>query len=308
MSVAVVLSTWNGEAFVAEQLHSVLQQLPPDGVVLVRDDGSSDRTVECIRAIADVRVYITEGENVGYVSSFFELLDSVPTNYDVVMLCDQDDVWLPGKITRAVEALAQHRGSPALYCSAFRVVDQALVPLGESPRWPRGPSFASALAENIVTGCTAALNREGLEVIRQRADMSRIAFHDWWLYVVIAACGRVMFDVHPTVLYRQHTANVIGMGTGWQRYVAMWRIVRTRNWVRMMFDQAQNLLAAHAHRLTPTQQAFVEHFFCPGSAVNVSRIVLARHRWRQTWLHEALFRVLVLATWIVRRDLVTRRP
>src|SRR4051812_18958901 len=101
MRIAILMSTYQGELFVAEQLKSILMQLAQDAVVLIRDDGSTDGTVAAIEAIGDARVKVTRGANIGFVRSFLHLLDDAPSDAEVVLLSDQDDVWLPHKIQRA---------------------------------------------------------------------------------------------------------------------------------------------------------------------------------------------------------------
>src|SRR6266568_4048026 len=172
MRVVVVMSTYQGERFVTEQVRSILDQLPADGRLLVRDDGSTDSTADLIEAIGDQRVSLTRGTNVGFARSFFTLLESVPEEATLVMLSDQDDVWLPCRIDRAAQLLGQCEG-PALYCSRLQLVDEAMRPIGLSSPWPRGPSFANALAENIVTGCTVALNRAALALVLHLGNPNR---------------------------------------------------------------------------------------------------------------------------------------
>ena len=102
MRCVVMMSTYNGERFVGEQLRSILSQLPRDARVLVRDDGSSDATVSIINSFNDERVNVSVGRNVGFARSFFELLKQAPRGWDMYMLSDQDDIWLPEKVAPCV--------------------------------------------------------------------------------------------------------------------------------------------------------------------------------------------------------------
>ncbi len=240
MRVVVLMSTYEGERWVVEQIRSILDQLPPEGRLLVRDDGSRDGTAQRVIAIGDPRISLTRGENIGFVRSFLGLLASVPQDAEMIMLSDQDDIWLPGKIERAWRAVEPGGAVPTLYCSRLKLVDNRLAPLGLSPECPRPPSFANALAENIVTGCTAALNPAAARLVTQYGDVSKIYFHDWWLYLVIAAFGRVVFDPEPRIPDRQHGNNAIGMGSGVGRYLAILRFVRRQSWTHIMFNQIEN--------------------------------------------------------------------
>lgn len=296
MRVVVLMSTYQGEQYVGEQLDSVLEQLPPEGRIVVRDDGSTDATVQRVEARADARVSVLRGANVGFVRSFFELMDRVPADAQMVMLCDQDDVWLPGKIERAWQAIEAGGDVPTLYCSRLRLVGPQLRDAGLSPARHRPPSFANALTENIVTGCTAALNPAALHLVRRHGDLSRIRFHDWWLYLVVAAFGRVVFDPHPTVLYRQHASNVIGMGSGLARYRAILRFLWRNNWVHIMFSQIENFRAVHGAQLEPANRRLLDRYFDPHGGRAVARLLLAPRRFQQSLAGEALFRLLLLAS------------
>lgn len=292
MRVVVVMSTYCGERFVREQVASILAQLPPDGLLLVRDDGSTDGTVGCVRSFRDARIRLEEGSNVGFACSFLTLLARVPTDAEVVMLADQDDVWLPGKIDRACRSIAGRSG-PALYFSRLQLVDEALQPLGLTANWPRGPSFANALTENIVTGCTVALNRPALQLVLKVGDPAHVRFHDWWIYLVVSAFGDVIADPTPTILYRQHGRNVLGRGAGWRRYLVNLRFLRHTSWVHIMFGQLQVFRRVFDEALAPRQRELLDRYFDPRDPAAVRRLLVAPRRFRQTLVDEVLLRLML---------------
>jgi glycosyltransferase involved in cell wall biosynthesis len=308
MRVVVAMSTFDGERFVGEQIASILAQLPPDGLLLVRDDGSRDGTREAIAAIGDARISLTRGTNIGFACSFFQLLDAVPEDADMVMLSDQDDVWLPGRVDRAWQAMRDAGHEPVLYCSRMRLVDETLAPLGLSRGFGRGPSFENALAENIVTGCTVALNAPALRLGRLRGEPSRIHFHDWWLYLVTAAFGRVVADPEPTVLYRQHPGNVIGMGSGVARYRAMLRFLRKTNWVHVMFEQIEEFREVHGQRLDAQRRLLLDRFFNPRDRRAIARLLFAPRLFQQSLAGETAFRLLLAASAASGRGFLPREP
>jgi glycosyltransferase involved in cell wall biosynthesis len=189
--VVVLMSTYQGQRFVREQIGSILSQLPADGQLLIRDDGSRDRTVELVESISDPRITLEKGANLGFGASFLTLLIHAPADAEMVMFSDQDDVWLPGKIDRAWRHLLEVGPGPVLYGSAQMLTDEQLRPLHATSPWPRPPTFEGALTENFITGCTAAINRPALQLL-QRAGVPRgVRFHDWWMYLLVSAFGTV---------------------------------------------------------------------------------------------------------------------
>lgn len=238
--VVILLSTYNGAAFIKEQLDSILAQLPSDGQVLIRDDGSTDGTPAVIREVQanEPRISLMCGENIGFGKSFLTLLKIAPNDADLVMFSDQDDVWMPDKIERAWQALKIHQCTPALYSSRQRLVDANLKLLTDTPVWPRTPSFENALCENIVTGCTAALNNQGLKLFQNKPLPRQVYFHDWWLYLVVSAFGVILVDNQPTLLYRQHGKNTMGHDAGWvQRRLQVARFIIKNDWTGILLRQ-----------------------------------------------------------------------
>ena len=295
--VVVLMSTYNGERYVAEQLRSILQQLPARGRILVRDDGSTDATANIIHALADPRISLTRGPNLGFSRSFLTLLSQAPTDADVVMFSDQDDVWLPGKIERAWRHLLAEGDRPALYASTQMLADAELRPLHVTRSWQRTPSFAGALAENIVTGCTAALNAPAHRLLLRAGVPDGVHFHDWWCYLVIAAFGRVHFDAQPTLLYRQHGMNQIGHGAGWLG--RQWHILRflTRNdWVGILLAQVHAFWRHYGAALgVDGRQLLLGHFtIAPDTATPRWRMIFGWRRWRDSLATEGAFRLLLL--------------
>ena len=305
MRVIVLMSCFKGVAYVEQQIGSILAQLPAEGRLIVRDDGSPDDTVAAIVRAADPRVTLVRGDNIGFARSFLWLIENAPADAEMVMLADQDDVWLPGKVERAWRVLGSAQ-KPTLYCSRQQLVDVQLQPLGLSPCWPRPPSFLNALTENIVTGCTAAFNGPALELLRHNGDASRIHFHDWWLYLVVSARGEVVFDPEPTMLYRQHAGNVIGMADGFRRQLHILRFLRTHDWIHMLFNQVVNLRAVHGASLTPAQRELLDRRFDPRSPLAITRLVLWPRRLRQTWFGDFAFRGLLLFNLVRGRGLLPK--
>jgi glycosyltransferase involved in cell wall biosynthesis len=210
--IAVLLSTYNGEGFLEQQLSSLRGQEGVEVRLHVRDDGSSDGTLSVLRRHADAWPQLAEiasGPNLGPAASFLELLRTAPDDADYYAFCDQDDVWLPGKLARAVEQLTAGEAQPALYCCNVTCVAEDLTVLG-TPRANGDGRLQHLLFENIAYGCTTVMNQAARQRIVSRPPERGVVMHDWWCALVVAAFGRIHYDPQPHILYRQHGANSIG--------------------------------------------------------------------------------------------------
>lgn len=194
-------------------MDSILAQEGVRVRLTVRDDGSTDGTLTVLAEYAaDPRVVVRAAANVGLPQAFFLLVQDSLAEADFWALADQDDVWLPHKLSQAVGQLRDTTG-PALCCARVLVVDENLRPLYSHPLPARGPSFANALVQNIATGCTIVINSAGRGMLRDRWP-SFAVMHDAWLYLVVSGTGTVVYDAEVVVAYRQHVGNAVGMGRG----------------------------------------------------------------------------------------------
>ncbi len=215
IKVAVLLSTYNGERYLAEQLKSVLAQQEIDLSVIIRDDGSQDGTIRVIKQFQNkyANIRLIEGYNCGSSKSFMNLIYEVQkkyNEYDFYAFCDQDDVWLPNKLISAIEKLERFDNScPCLYLGSYQMVDSELTNIPTPQKHP-SLNMISAFVSNPATGCTMVFNKSLLEVVASRIP-SYIVMHDYWFYLVcLAVGGYVVYDNTPYILYRQHDHNVIG--------------------------------------------------------------------------------------------------
>jgi glycosyltransferase involved in cell wall biosynthesis len=261
--VQILLSTYNGARFLAEQMDSLLAQDHPDLEILARDDGSTDGTVEILRAYAgqDPRIQVVVGENLGPVQSFFRLLQTASPSASYLALCDQDDVWGPDKVSRAVRRLsAIGEETPALYCSRLACVDADLRPIGCTPLPRRGPGLYNALVEAVPWGCTCVLNQAARRLVLRRIP-EKAYLHDWWLYLVVAAFGRVVYDPEPSILYRRHAANATRVATGvLENWSLKIRRFAGEGHLRRVHRQAEEFYRIFGDRLQPEDQRRVKRF------------------------------------------------
>ncbi len=216
--VAILLSTRNGAAYLGEQLDSLLTQSHKQWQIFWRDDGSEDGTPGLMRDFAGAagagRV-VDLNDNAGHVgitASFLGLLRRAPRGR-IVAFADQDDVWLPDKLARGVAALrAMEADQPGLYCARQRLVAADLTPIRDSAPVRNAIGFPHAMTQNIATGCTVMLNANAAGLLADAQAPTAETLHDWWAYVLVSACGgTVVADDTPTVLYRQHASNAVGV-------------------------------------------------------------------------------------------------
>ncbi|HEY1447805.1 MAG TPA: glycosyltransferase family 2 protein [Caulobacteraceae bacterium] len=262
--IAVLLSTYNGEAFLEAQLDSLLAQTEVELEVFARDDGSSDQTLAVLARYAGHWPQLAApmaGPNLGPAASFMELLSGCNlAAFDYVAFCDQDDVWLPDKLSRAVSRLqAGCDDSPGLYCSGVTCVDRDLRPLGPAPV-KDDTRFEHLLFENIAFGVTVVMNARAAALVRSRPPATGMIMHDWWCALVISAFGAVIYDERPGVLYRQHGENQIGQATSRlgeiARLARMFARAPGRFWP--IHAQAAEFMRLFSDELKPRDRELVE--------------------------------------------------
>jgi glycosyltransferase involved in cell wall biosynthesis len=255
--VTILLSTFNGARFLPAQLQSFLAQSHGHWRLYWRDDGSSDDTVAVMHAFAArlgagrCRESPGSGPHLGAAASFLALLGEC-RNAETLAFADQDDVWLPGKLTAAISRLATGSSDPALYCARQYLVDERLAAPRLSVDHGATKAFPACLAQNIVTGNTVVMNRAAAGLVAAMPAPEG-SMHDWWSFIAVSACGgKILFDREPQLLYRQHAANLIGIAPMPMRALAALR--RGRGRYLGQIHRHLEALAVHPHRLTPETQ------------------------------------------------------
>lgn len=198
------MATCDGEARIEAQLRSILEQLGPDDEVVVADASSADATLERIQAFSDPRVRILRDLPRGSIPGTFEAALRACRG-GVVFLSDQDDVWLPGKVARCLEAL--EASGAALVVHDARVVDAAGATLAPSFLAARGfrPGFWRNLLRPGYLGCALVFRRRLLEVA---LPFPRdLPMHDWWLGLLAERHGGAALLDEALILHVRHGAN-----------------------------------------------------------------------------------------------------
>lgn len=220
MKISVCIATYNGSQYIAEQLLSIVSQLQEGDEVLVADDGSTDDTADIAREF-DKYVRVLSTERVGGVVANFERL-LVAARGQAIALCDQDDVWLPGR----VELIRKHLGYADLIVLNGRVTDALLKPRKESifDLVSVLPGFWRNLARNRFVGCCMAFRSS----LRDRVIPfpSKVPWHDWYIGLVASLVGNVEYIAQETMLFRRHSSNA--SATGMKSRNSRWQMLLMR--------------------------------------------------------------------------------
>lgn len=214
--VALVMSTYNGEKFLEKQLESLFQQEGVELTIYVRDDLSTDSTFTILKKNSDRLIIIDNKDtNLGVGNSFMEALYFVGTNYDYYAFCDQDDIWLPDKLSRGISFL-NHPEKPQLYNSNQELVDDKLNSLGLRHNQSLDVSPLQILTNNKITGCTMVWNKKLQELLldpqrRPSSEVLKVRIQDVWVSMVASLVGDVFYDPESRIKYRQHDNNVVGV-------------------------------------------------------------------------------------------------
>ncbi|MCD7864076.1 MAG: glycosyltransferase [Lachnospiraceae bacterium] len=209
--ILVVMSTYNGERYVEAQIESIMGQKDVDVTLLIRDDGSKDHTCEvieqCMERYPDIR--LIKGENIGYRKSFFNTLTAEREKaYDFYAFADQDDVWEPNKLKRAVYGLKRRNKPVMLYASALRVVDEDLNFRYDNAFPGIRIHYGSALTRQRLAGCTMVFSKGLYELCclyQAKPGNEDLLSHDGLVYYICLLCGGdVIFDKKSYINYRRH--------------------------------------------------------------------------------------------------------
>lgn len=212
---AVLLGVFEDVRFLPEQLASIRTQDHRNLEVWVSRDCDGKQMNDLLEQQAQTfgadRFHVLSGPKRGCAANFLSLVLNSDIQADYFAYSDQDDVWEPDKLSRAIAELELVPPTiPALYGSRTRLIDANGQGLGLFPRHGRSPSFRNALVQNIASGHTMVMNRAAREVLIS-AGINDVPSHDWWTYLLITGvAGRVFYDLHPSVRYRQHDRNLTG--------------------------------------------------------------------------------------------------
>lgn len=261
--VTILMGVYNGAAHLPEQLDSFVAQRGAQWQLVASDDGSSDDSAAVMAAFVAAQpvgvVRLMRGPGQGFARNYLAMLRSLPDQPGWLAFADQDDVWLPHRLSAGLKALGDGAGT-AMYCSRTLIWnDQTGAQRLSRPR-PRPPGFRNALVQNIAAGNTILLTPAAAALLVAAAAVTKdVVAHDWWAYLLVTGAGGVVVhDDAPQLLYRQHGGNVIGSNDGVMSKLR--RLIMLGNGTMCGWtDSNLAALRAVADRLTPEAQGLLTH-------------------------------------------------
>lgn len=246
-TIQILLSTYNGEKYLREQLDSFINQKNINLRVLIRDDGSEDGTVEILREYQEKFGFeVVYGKNIGVNSSIYELLKLADKSVDYFAISDQDDYWHDEKLFAGVQKLELLDNSiPLLYGSRISITDELLNHIFYSDELRRNVSLYNAMTQNVLPGHTQIFNNTLRELVLT-APIDDVIVIDWWLYLIAAGTGTVIYDERAFAKHRQHGNNAIGY---------------QRHGIRTMVNRIKRLRRGQANAISKQIHSFYLCFF-----------------------------------------------
>ena len=288
--VAILMCTYQGASFLAEQLHSFERQTHRNWALYVSDDGSHDGTLDQLQSfgaqLGVERFRLFDGPCRGFVANFLSLTSRTDIAADFYAWSDQDDIWKDDKLQRALawlQTIPSH--IPALYCGRTELILESGTRCGYSPLFSFPAHFCNALVQNIGGGNTMVFNQAARGLLQEAGDSLLVPSHDWWAYQLISgAGGAVHYDPEPMVLYRQHDSNLVGTNSNFSARIQRLGMIfngRFKDWN----DQSIHALETMLHRLSPKHQGTLSQFKTSRSQNILSRVLGLRRSgvYRQTF-------------------------
>lgn len=297
--VQILLSTYNGGEFIEELVSSILNQSGVEVQLLIRDDGSTDKSPDILETATKTyaNVTIIKGDNVGVVGSFFELL-RLSGGADYYAFADQDDIWKPDKLISAVQMMDGFKpDEPLMYYSRLEFVNKHLEHIGYSAK-PVFSGFRNALVQNQATGCTIVLNDTARAKIVEKLPNWAL-MHDWWCYLVTSAFGTVMYDENTYILYRKHGKNVTPATPffGFELLARVKRYLGDGRITEKVTDQVLEFKRLFYDELQPEKKSLTDEFLSARNSNFIRRliyIVFEQRVKRNTPLDNLILKILIL--------------
>ncbi|MGL5964771.1 MAG: glycosyltransferase family 2 protein [Cetobacterium sp.] len=249
--VEILMSTYNGEDFIKEQIESIINQTYTNWELLIRDDGSTDNTKKILKKYTKdypykIKILEDKKGNLKSKDSFLELLKNSKRNY--IMFCDQDDKWYEDKVQKSLKKIIEVEKGPTLVHTDLEIVDKNLRTLHPS-FWnyqklnPQKKRYEELILKNNVTGCTIIINRELADLCM--GEFKSGIMHDWIIAIIASLKGEIYFLNETTIKYRQHGKNTVGANLQKKKngfYLKFKKIRSFKKNILIIKNQLQNIL------------------------------------------------------------------
>ena len=303
MKLIVLMSTYNGEKYIRDQLDSLLRQTLRPDLIYIRDDGSKDDTVAILEEYASEHPFIKyySGKNKGPAKSFWELICNC-NDADYYALCDQDDVWFEDKLEVAVNALEKEDNNiPLLYCSRYTLTDGNLSPINSDVSSLYSFSdFPHALLYHTAPGCTFVYNHAARKKIMQYdVEKEYCLIHDAIIHKVVTMFGKMILDKDSHMYYRQHGNNEIGMNANVVK-VFLGRVNRFLNGKIRNYRSktARSLLNVYGNEVSENNKKLLNIVANYMNDPELKKELLNDNRFRSHSGNDIFFKILVLVNYI----------
>lgn len=300
--IAVLMSTYNGEKYIKCQIDSILNQdLDNNLKLIIRDDGSSDGTVDIIKAYQDERIELHCGKNIGINRSFFELIQLAnhqTEEYSFFSFSDQDDQWDSDKLRIAINCISAEKenSKPLLYCSASLHVDENLNPTEpKNKRIIKPLLLYNTIIQTVVPGHTYVFNRNLLNILSASYDIDRVNLYDSFILNIANICGKVIYDPNRHTNYRQHSGNACGFTENFLKW-GYQRLRRHFNGETKRYARQIEYIYELFHDSIPAEEKCeIQSFLASRNTfISRARYIIKSKFYRQKEWQTYLFRIIYL--------------
>lgn len=286
--VLILLSTFNGEKFISQLLESLSRQKEVNISVLVRDDGSTDRTIDFLHNYAGkLKLNVIEGNNIGLDASFKLLMnESKKYDFDYIAFCDQDDIWMPDKLIRAILMIQSsgksHYASKRLKFSLD--IERSTV----YPKVEVKATFPNSIFENIAPGCTMVIRRKHFNNLLREGCAEITGRYDHILYLMSSALKENCFDQQARINYRIHSSNAVGIVR-----LRKHSIKKILTEVRVKSEQLEVIYEKLNVQMDETDLKLCSEILSKRSFASHLRWIWGLPRLRQRCLHDIFLKVFI---------------
>ena len=295
--VSVLVSTYNGEKYIAEQLDCIFNQTYNNIDIYVRDDGSKDKTPEILEKYSKEGkiIYIKDKKNLGYPEAFYELMRKVKKS-DYYSFSDQDDIWYEDKIERGVKVLEESNpDKPALFFANYDVCDMDLNHIRTSIGPNRNPDFRYSLFSSIGLGFTYILNHKAMELALSKRSVKTVT-KDVWIGMLSTAFGKAYYDSKPCANHRRNPGAYSSQDTKFwstqkDRFTKFFKnngFDNIYNVMKEFYDMFKNKLSSEDKK---TMELFLYRGYNP---IKYIKKIFYPHRLRYDFKDELMLRIIFL--------------